>query len=292
MTLPNGNGQRMRRAFIHIGAHKTGSTSIQRFLDLSSKNPAFKFLYPKTGCFENNHIGLAQAFGFDYKSDYVAVGEAEELLSELREEISIDKDIILSSEQFSDFHLEEAVVKLWDFFILAGVEPIVIVFLRLPSDYICALYKEAIAWGETRDYDDFVAEKIVHQSPVDVAEKYFSVFGRQNVFVVEFSKKKDCLTSFCQLLGISPEASLGITSEALPRCNVSLGAGPLFVQRAINRSGVSPQVARQIYLHLWKSVYETLYCPEGVSFELNAYNMRSLANMDRAFYSFLGRLSR
>ncbi len=129
----------MKTVFLHIGTHKTGSTSLQFFLDRAA--PALRkqgVLYPQAGRSERlpfAHHALAW--------DILKTEEAprKDVWRAVKEEIAAwtGDEVVLSCEDFSlcnDAQTTEVVGK------LEGFRVEVVVYVRKPIDYALSAYKQ------------------------------------------------------------------------------------------------------------------------------------------------------
>jgi hypothetical protein len=99
----------MRRCFIHIGTHKTGTTSLQHTLSTHSHElEGFGYCYPRSGrpqMAPHGHHNIAWEISNDERFSQ-EVGSIDDLLTELAD---LPYDVILSSEDFecSAHHSEQ-----------------------------------------------------------------------------------------------------------------------------------------------------------------------------------------
>ena len=145
----------MRRCFLHIGTHKTGTTSIQVTLNNCRNNLAQRgYLYPKTGI----PPGLAGqhniAWQFSGDRRFVPeLGTSADLLLEIDKS---EDDVILSSEDF-----ECAANNLGAF--ISDLEKHrfkveIIIYIRDQISYARSLYLEMINHGCDRTFSEFLSE--------------------------------------------------------------------------------------------------------------------------------------
>jgi len=153
------------RCILHIGTEKTGTTTIQAFLDLNrSLLRSRKILFTRSAGGPNN-IGLSvAAYNPSYLDDYVkSIGllTSERLLSYqsqvidlLRREIEQSKSDGVNTVCFSSEHLhsrlrtEEEVVRLREILQNLGFnEFLVIIYLREQAALVRSLYATAVLWG-------------------------------------------------------------------------------------------------------------------------------------------------
>ncbi len=129
----------MRRCYLHIGTHKTGTSSIQRSLTQASLTEA-GFYFPDTGKWtaDSGHHGLASA---------VASIQYDALVDSLVEEISlVQHHVILSSEEFTHmlWRNPQRFQRLVDRLLTVVDDVTVILYLRRQADYIESNYLERL----------------------------------------------------------------------------------------------------------------------------------------------------
>jgi hypothetical protein len=147
----------MRTCVVHIGTHKTGTTSLQMALSRHSASlQRHNYLYPRTGRppgAADGHHNIAWELSGDrrFRPEYGAVAD---LLAEVRDS---DQDVILSSEDFECSVLDpcgfEAFVRL----LRANHFAIrVIVYLRNQVDYAESLYQTMLPFGVPDSFSAFL----------------------------------------------------------------------------------------------------------------------------------------
>lgn len=146
----------MRKCFLHIGTHKTATTSIQRVLFSHARDLEIDgFLYPAVGRPDDapaGHHNLAWEISGDrrFRSDFGTAGDL------VRELATTSRDIIISSEDFesSAYHCDrfesflDAIQKL-------GIEMSLVIFLRNQIDYAESLYSTLVLFGFTQPFSAF-----------------------------------------------------------------------------------------------------------------------------------------
>jgi hypothetical protein len=161
----------LRELFVHIGSHKTGSTSIQSSLYLASKDISNKdFFYPNiTGAGHGwyaeigrtaGNASLADADATIWRGVSSRLDRWEILLNEALPQSTQSKTVILSSENLSYLAkdpnfwriLEEKARRF-------GFIPHVILYLRNPFDLLISMYGQAVkSHGEVRSLSDYTQE--------------------------------------------------------------------------------------------------------------------------------------
>jgi hypothetical protein len=163
----------MRKCFLHVGTHKTATTSIQHFLDSHPQELARSgYLYPRVGRPEEaraGHHNIAWEISGDrrFRADY---GDGEALIREIAD---TDHNIIVSSEDFecSAHHAEK-----FGKFIVAiqklGIRMSVIVYLRNQIDYAESLYCTLLQFGFDQPFSLF-CDRILEAGAIQWREWIF-----------------------------------------------------------------------------------------------------------------------
>lgn len=147
-----------RTAYVHVGTHKTGTTSIQALLAMNER------LFGTAGVYVPNAGRTAPGFASHHNIAWELAGNPQfdrqygtfETL--LQEAACIDATTLcLTSEEFEFLHLDKsALCRLRDGLYAAGYKPRIILYLRSQADYLESLYAEAsrvwnIPFGEFLD---------------------------------------------------------------------------------------------------------------------------------------------
>jgi hypothetical protein len=183
----------MRKAIIHIGGHKTGSTSIQKALFDSSQNlRGKKIFYPVDLIFEKNNL-LGQHFVAWNLSDrhfgidgLVTIREIQTSLESLYDLIKYsDADLILSSEEFIwlDSNAIERLSKL-----LHEYEIYVVLYVRRQDHAAIGLYQTDIVYsGQVQCFNDWFKEKVSGFDYMSIAERWSNSLDSK-VFVRAYNR--------------------------------------------------------------------------------------------------------
>ena len=181
----------MRTAFVHIGTHKTGTTSIQAMLAMNA--PAFRvagLFVPETG--RSNpayaaHHNIAWQLSGDRRFD-AHDGTLADLLGEITSAGS--PNVCLSSEDFEFLHGNEpALLTLRDAFAGIGYAVTIVLYLRPQADYLESLYAEICpVWNVAfADFlDRIIAEGGYGGTLFDydcLIDRFTAVFGTDRVIV-------------------------------------------------------------------------------------------------------------
>ena len=143
----------VRRCFIHIGTHKTGTTSIQHMLRRGS--PALATLgywYPRAGRLEDHpgHHNIAWEISSDHRFR-TRFGTTDDLLREVHNR---SEDIILSSEDFqSALHHRARFSDFISRLQSCGFAVTVILYTRAQSEYLARIYLSLLLFGLELPFD-------------------------------------------------------------------------------------------------------------------------------------------
>lgn len=204
------NNFRNRKLVLHIGMHKTGSSSIQETLhhNLNDENVHYiKFSNP-------NHSGvLRRIFKEDLQNDHLVKFQniSREKFLEKKEKdklilidkinLSEPKNCILSAEEISNFTQNE-LLQMLRFFNSYFNKIVIIGYVRSPKSYIESAYQQILKGGIRKNF---------HLSNINPPyklrfEKFDKVFGRENVYLYKFDPnsfpQKDVVLDFCDKIGI------------------------------------------------------------------------------------------
>jgi len=193
----------MRTCFIHIGIHKTGTTSIQFALAARDKELRTKgYHYPTTGRqkLPAGHHTIATAL---WPSPYTWAEEG--VFDELFKEINNSNcNIILSSELFQ-----------------SSVDVVIIIYLRNQVDYIASLYLELLKHAIPDTFEEFLQTALQQKAyslrgaffPFDYAEFIDQLKYLEGARVVARSyddvANPSVIADFLSIIGLDP-AEVGI----------------------------------------------------------------------------------
>ena len=195
--MDSGRGPGDRSCFVHAGTHKTGTSSIQRFLFANRERLARAGLYyPATGLLSAEMPGHHNA-AFELTGDprfERTGGRLVEILGELAR--SAPPNACLSSEGFQHLHVNDgALVSLRDAIGALGYRPRIVLYVRAQDEYLESLFAELVKHGmlcsfanmlETVMRDGLVRHDRVWAFRFDyskLAGGFASVFGADAVIV-------------------------------------------------------------------------------------------------------------
>jgi len=204
------NSSIRKNIYIHIGMHKTGSSSIQQSLFSNLMDDDF-FYIPLNGA---NHSGAVQFLFRDNASEILTAQinkishkEAEKKRERIKEKLLQDiqgakqKNLIVSGEGIIHLDLNE-LTNLKRFFESHLFRIHIIGYVRPPASYMVSAFQQRLKMN-------FVHSDLESISPSYEwrLNKFDEVFGKQNVTLWKYDPKAfpggDVVLDFCHKLGIS-----------------------------------------------------------------------------------------
>lgn len=210
----------IKKLWLHIGTHKTGTTTLQNFFLKNKSNLSKSNInYPTEGSYyykgEASQSLLSHAIR-NVKPDYLPsnlIFTLEQCESDLRNDITSNpcEMALLSSEHFSHSSTIEDVIKIKKCFESYVDEIKIIIYLRRQDHLLESFYNQHSKLGLTIDaFDGWVEKKL------NTAEEYLfydkklnlfsEVFGKENIIVRIFEKGQlhplGVIHDFMGLLGI------------------------------------------------------------------------------------------
>lgn len=228
----------VKRVYLHIGRHKTGTTAIQYALDHAPEALGEAgFVYPLASS-SSDHAYLARWLNpvlmknsapADVESARQAV---EQLLSYLQ---NIDRNVILSSEGLQDVPPENLIKMFSEYDVK------IIMYLREQAVYLASAYQQDVKAGiESHDFVKWVL-KFLPPAICSYSlwlDEWISVFGEENVILRVYDRDLmadgDILTDFLSIFEIDPAPFKEIiTTDANP----SIKGALLEAKRRMNLLG-------------------------------------------------------
>lgn len=250
--------KKRKTIFIHIGFMKTGTSSIQSFL---MQNDKFLnqngFYYPDVNKRAMNYLGFSLMNEIPpFVHHKLNVG-AKELYHELNKEINkcSQSNILISSEAFSlvstDYFLGDKAPNLlkkylnkknYDFKIIASI--------RRQDSYLESQYNQHIKTHNFYNLFDGNEEEFYRQKSElfdfnKVLKRWESVFGQENIALNIYSKNKDSVSEFLNLLKIETGS---IPNWKKTDVNPKLSEKALEFMKIANGYEVIKTTAKQNYL--------------------------------------------
>jgi hypothetical protein len=152
-----------RAVYLHIGTHKTGTTSLQAFVTANAQPLGTLGVHVPRAGRPIRHFGSAYVGHHNVAwelSGYVQYQAADGGLRELAAEIAQIRppSVLLSSEDFEFLHTKpEALGRLAATFDELGYPVHVVVYLRPQSEYVQAIYSEHSKASHLIDHDAYLA---------------------------------------------------------------------------------------------------------------------------------------
>lgn len=225
---------------LHIGHHKTGTTTVQRALNVNRERLAESgILYPKTGLRGEAHHLLAEV---KWKADHEG---AETLFESLRDEVERAEPrlVVLSSEQF--YHrkgLRPSLSALRRIFETVDV----IAFLRRQDEYLEASYAQKLKRGLMEEDEAAYLRWALESGRMDHGTHIARWHGARGVdslavHATEEGNRVDALAVLLEYLGEFPEL------DPTPRLNVRLSRHAVELMRLLKHEyGDIPSPGRTI----------------------------------------------
>ena len=218
----------MKRIFLHIGRHKSGTTAIQLFFHRNRKFLAKQGLYyPQTG------IKNAIAHHFLAKALNPALSKPAKMIKRLKakfeKEIENRDNIVISSEAFQNINKLNLVV---DFF--SGYELIVICYFREVLDYHQSAYAQFV---QASDYQGSFLN--FSNSYKTNYVKFYQKWNKisDNMIVSFFNRsdllKQDVVHDFLEKVGVT-KAPVKYKPDPV---NSSIGGNLIFFKLCLNMFG-------------------------------------------------------
>ena len=149
-----------RNMILHVGTHKTGTSSLQTMLARNAEHFLSEGLYyPATGRIGYGQHNLAWELSGDDRYRPVA-GRLVDLAAELHG-YQLPELVLVSSEDFEILYTQpRALARLRMTFEHLGYSVWVVITLRNPADYLESLYVELLKHGLEQEFDAFVSDTI------------------------------------------------------------------------------------------------------------------------------------
>lgn len=232
-----------RSILLHIGTHKTGSTSIQQFLARAAGQLLEDgILYPRAGRPERfaPHGHHLLAWSIQQKRGLTSFEGWNDVVDEIRR--TSCPQVCISSEVFTTCSSDQ-IRQIQAF--LEGADITVLLYLRDPLEYMVSLYKQHItAWGDPRSFREFVKEKIHLCDYRALVRRWRQVLGPEQVIVQSFDECRESEgleINVLEMLDVEPERYIQFLKQ---KANVSPTNEQVAVVRRINQMQVQPAVSR------------------------------------------------
>lgn len=229
-----------KKLFIHIGAHKTGTTAIQNFLALNREKLKNRgFLYPGSA---NNHYRLSQEIRHDENVVENTDSESLEIINEIRENYNSCHSFILSSEGFWEIIPPKHPQILKDFISKTGLEfdIKILLYCRSQDTWLESAYQQQIKQVNVRSVQTF--REIIDKKLFFVTIDYYTLlsnwsdaFGKESItarIYEKHSKGDGLLDDFCDFVEIYDRNRL--VKPSLSQSNIGLRPESIEFLRYLN----------------------------------------------------------
>jgi hypothetical protein len=209
----------VKRIFIHIGMHKTGSTSIQHSFS-RFKQEGIRYL--QLG--NSNHSAVHATLFLQEPEKYPAhkrngrsLQDVRELrsffLDRVKQELATAKDecFITSGEDISIMD-EGSLARMRDFFLEYCDNITIVGYVRPPGSLMASALQQRLVGGQSVKIESLYPEYEARFS------KFDRVFGRNNVILKKFDKgyleSANVVIDFAKIIGVSiPESVIALSNE-------------------------------------------------------------------------------
>jgi hypothetical protein len=242
-----------KSCLLHIGAPKTGSSALQKFL--ACNRDALTRLgweYPDVSLRGFGHHDLAFLVAGGYP-EWALTQERtyDELLRDLKSSVAESSKIIMSSENFYLFPNPQGVARMLEQATFPRETVKVVIYVRRQDDAHVSWYNQVVkAQGYTGTIDDCIAENRELWDYAARLEAWSEVFGRNNLIVRPYQSKDlvegDIMLDFLRLAGLSREV-FDYPEETV---NTRINRDILEFQRIVNRLPLTPKEKRRFHKEL------------------------------------------
>lgn len=305
------------RAYLHIGTEKTGSTTIQAFLNDARQELADKSIFVPASLGQINHRKLPVfAYPAEFQDDFTSsegINDAERRLSKVAEwkdqfQSEVEQaqkrgldTIVLSSEHLqSRLSAPVSVAALRDYLLGLVKDIKVVLYIRHPYATAVSLFSTAIKTGSKIDTmftpNTPYIENLVHHK--NTIERWGDVFGYDNLTVRIFEREALVNHSLIEDFQVQCGVAQPLNFDAAPQ-NETLNALGLAILRKINELDVPmesferPYKARDALVQLFEENFSkgTLYQGSAQSLEeFEEYYAASNEYVRKEFFPYRERL--
>ena len=242
------------KCILHIGTQKTGTTSLQEFLNLNRLTLAEQgYLFTQSTGLRNNRSLSVAAYNTDRRDDFTRrhriysdkdlIAYQTATIKDLSKEIKSAKGmhtVIFSSEHIqSRLKTDEELSRLKDILNRLGLEQIsVLVYLRAPAEIASSLYSTIVIYGSTLSMppdpeNEHWRNICDHRRTI---KRFGRIFGSETIIPRIYSKKDlvggSTVNDFVQAIGLP---SLGASYTTPKQKNESMTMMSLEILHRINQ---------------------------------------------------------
>ncbi len=242
--------KKIKECIVHIGLHKTGSSSIQN--TLNNADIGLDFVYLNLGI-PNHSIPIYSLFTEKPEQYYIhkrkglskenVIDYNKKMMTRLINGIdsSTADKIIISGEDISGLS-KPALKKFKEFLQLFFSKVTIVAYVRNPYSFMQSSFQERVKGG----LNSFTIDKGYPHYRAKI-KKFDDLFGRENVLLYHFDKKtlykEDVVLDFCQHIGIKLDPKkVKQSNESISRETLSL----LYIYYKFGKGyGVGPKVVQE-----------------------------------------------
>ncbi|MBE1288729.1 MAG: hypothetical protein GJ679_01795 [Rhodobacteraceae bacterium] len=243
----------MRTCFLHIGTEKTGTTSVQYWLQTTRQELSQSGIFVPTTLGSPNHRLLPVHFarridewstlnGIETLTEKDAhfAGFEETVSSELQDALQTHHSVVISSEHLhSRIETADEVAAIKRFLETVFDRIVVICYFRNQADMALSLFSTALRFGHTTTLEDFIAgarEDAHYYNLHALARLWTDAFCVENtifrIYARDVLKNGDVVADFAECI-CAPE-HLANAHIPQPKSNASLSPKTARVFRALN----------------------------------------------------------
>lgn len=204
----------MPKCILHVGMHKTGTTSIQNSLNYYEDD---KFYYARLSGDSNHSVPIFSLFSSTPEKHFlnrvrVANGSLDQYIASVWQslEVSIEqageRTLIVSGEDISTLAGNE-IELLAEYFLDHFTSTKVLGYIRPPMSFMNSLFQQAVRSGRRTELN---LQKL-YRNYRGIFEKFDLCFGRDNVILKIFERSElvggDSVRDFCNTIGVDFPAS-------------------------------------------------------------------------------------
>lgn len=219
---------------VHIGAPKTGSSAIQKFLlenrDTLAKNG---YYYPKHGLDENGISGGHSGLGLSLINDDMQQAKSffDAYITQAKEK---NLTLLLSAESLFNYH-----AKFYE--LVHGYDCRVIAFFREPLEALFSNYNQSVKRHFNTSHISKICENALQNKSFGssgIYKRWIELFGEEHVAILEYDleyfKKFSIVEVFLSSLGVEQKAIEKIKPKKFEQVNKSYTLAELEFKRVLN----------------------------------------------------------